>query len=1515
MTKIALVALIATSIFPLTTTGVAQAAAPNWNTTGNYVVRFVLGGDYDYDVTLNQDGLGNLTGNGTYPAGGPTTYAWTITSGTVSGDAIDFYANYTAAADAVTPLTTMHVTGTIALGGTMSGTWTDNYQGGNRAGTWSTVSGNAAPIVTSNVDVVVRPSTLSFPGGWYFYDDVSDTPHPNTSTGHYDMVSGPATPPKGDASVQMTVTGSERTNIATAQFAGTDLSAIGDMKFSTYQPSTNPGSLTKAIYLNFDVDFDNTVPSAYQGRLVFVPSDNGSVSQDSWQEWDAYAGQWRWSKFISNGNAWPDGNTSELRSWSDIVASFPKSEILATYGQLLFRAGEPYPDGFTGNVDKFVFKTGTTTTTYDFEQDIPRTPADIVILKEWQDSEGNVVDAPSNKDDININVMTSDENSTSCSYDVEGFFNCEDPISTYTDETIVVEETGVPAGWEVDPTTVGNSITPVCPQEITEEMKVVECTHTVVNKMKAAVPCNIELVTNGSFENPEVTNESEWQLFPSGTDGLGWSVDNRGTDTNGNMELQSGVLGNAHTGLQIAELDSDQSVSIYQDLVTKVGGVYTVKLWTSPRPGFDSSTSQTEVRMGDTVLDVISEDGTANNNNSPLVWTEHTYSFTADSTFTRLSITDLGESNGLGGLVDDVSVKQDCLSDVTICKVDQNQNPLSGWTVFLKGSELESVTVPANSVEGVSSESTLENGQDYILVASGTADAGDGIEFDADYSFRTPSSTTWTDSVSTYEGYGDQLLDLKVNGGFVNWDNDADYNTNHIYTYEFTGTGSPVSFAVNDIYSVNNTGNLNVTIYPVIKGITGKGGCVTLKNVPYDGYKLDEIMQPGWTNVEGKGDKTLVDQPEESFTLVNQCIDNCVSNVKICKKDDSGNPLSGWNVFLKGPKLGKTLYLDPSNYEGVNSSAVLEAGMDYEIEISGEWQNRGFETVDASFTTPDGWDTVLAGPQGGFPDDLLETQINNQFVNWGPYSGEPDHKYNLTMTGNGSVANFRVFDGDVESNTINTGWYGDNDGKLTIKIYPIYQGVTTGEDGCVTLEDVPFGNYTLGEVMQEGWVNVSGNGTDVIVNEPSEPGINAEENPFVLVNACDSESCQEPVPCTVEPILVSSGAATFFEGLKEGGEAPVELNNPAYYPGGTTGGAQPAAPTGYDGAWDGSAIPGAVYVSNDSTQPTFTGGAGHDGSVDSWRLFSHTFTIPDGAVGINTPVLHFAADNEVSVYLDDEFIGFSNSFSTITDSSPLVLTPGTHTFKFAVKNYAFDQTNNPTGVIYKLDDITYSCDNGGEGDLETVSGLVYNDANQNGNQDEGEDPIEGLEIKLIAVSDNAESTELDETEVGSDTSDVNGLYEFTDVAPGCYIVREIPVGYTQTEPEVSNHEYYISVGGAICDFDNSESSKLSSLFFKTASAAQDSTVFVAYTGQSLSFGNVAIKKGGGGGSGSGGSPLNPQVLGDSTDVPSVSPDGQVLGASTTLPRTGSPLWVLFVLIMAAAPVYYFKGLADKASSK
>jgi len=110
------------------------------------------GSDYTHDMTLVEASDGSLTGSGGYPSGGPLTYEWALTSGDVAGDAIAFTADYTVGADAVTPLTTLMVEGVIAQDGSMSGTWSDNYQGGVREGTWVSTSGQAVALGELNAE-------------------------------------------------------------------------------------------------------------------------------------------------------------------------------------------------------------------------------------------------------------------------------------------------------------------------------------------------------------------------------------------------------------------------------------------------------------------------------------------------------------------------------------------------------------------------------------------------------------------------------------------------------------------------------------------------------------------------------------------------------------------------------------------------------------------------------------------------------------------------------------------------------------------------------------------------------------------------------------------------------------------------------------------------------------------------------------------------------------------------------------------------------------------------------------------------------------------------------------------------------------------------------------------------------------------------------------------------------------------------------------------------------------------
>jgi hypothetical protein len=237
---------------------------------------------------------------------------------------------------------------------------------------------------------VVAPTTLSS-SSWYFYDDTNDIPSTAELPGKYEFITGPAA--SGLGSVRFSAVGLERWNMATSMFGGTLLSSFSALKYNTFQPSTGQGvncanaAAECAVYLNFDVDFGTGLPG-YQRRLVYVPAVNGTVAFDTWQEWNALApgALWTWSGYVANGNKWPDGNMAQNRTWQDILAAFPLAHVNEDFGssQFLFRAGEPYPAGFVGHLDKATIGINGNDVVYDFEPFVVATQKEACMSGGWQ---------------------------------------------------------------------------------------------------------------------------------------------------------------------------------------------------------------------------------------------------------------------------------------------------------------------------------------------------------------------------------------------------------------------------------------------------------------------------------------------------------------------------------------------------------------------------------------------------------------------------------------------------------------------------------------------------------------------------------------------------------------------------------------------------------------------------------------------------------------------------------------------------------------------------------------------------------------------------------------------------------------------------------------------------------------------------------------------------------------------------------------------------------------------------
>lgn len=125
----------------------------------------------------------------------------------------------------------------------------------------------------------------------------------------------------------------------------------------------------------------------------------------------------------------------------------------------------------------------------------------------------------------------------------------------------------------------------------------------------------------------------------------------------------------------------------------------------------------------------------------------------------------------------------------------------------------EAITVPASGGEKKSTY-PLVSGINYILKAYNTADAQKQtphIWFDAECSNNVGISSNWVDGVEGYSSYGLDLLDLKVNGNFVDWG--ACDSINHTYYQNLVGDGNLLKLNIYDVYYPNNEGSLYVDIY------------------------------------------------------------------------------------------------------------------------------------------------------------------------------------------------------------------------------------------------------------------------------------------------------------------------------------------------------------------------------------------------------------------------------------------------------------------------------------------------------------------------------------------------------------------------------------------------------------------------------------------------------------------------------------------------------------------------------
>ncbi|MFC2153174.1 hypothetical protein ACFLQ7_00885 [Actinomycetota bacterium] len=151
------------------------------------------------------------------------------------------------------------------------------------------------------------------------------------------------------------------------------------------------------------------------------------------------------------------------------------------------------------------------------------------------------------------------------------------------------------------------------------------------------------------------------------------------------------------------------------------------------------------------------------------------------------------------------------------------------------------------SAEGVGANTPLVSvsavaNYPYAIDVMGTYFAGGAnlydIQADAKYSedsFQRANALPWTDLVRNYESYGPGLLELMVDGGYVDW---GAFSADHMYSIEYMATGD-LEFQIYDIYAQNNTGGLCVDVDAIAKrSINGGGQIIADSDNPKKPYKV-----------------------------------------------------------------------------------------------------------------------------------------------------------------------------------------------------------------------------------------------------------------------------------------------------------------------------------------------------------------------------------------------------------------------------------------------------------------------------------------------------------------------------------------------------------------------------------------------------------------------------------------------------------------------------------------------------
>lgn len=220
----------------------------------------------------------------------------------------------------------------------------------------------------SAATTVVHPGDLD---GWQI-STIDDGDGTNTASTAF--VTGPATPPLGQGSLQLSLgaDGGDAAQAANTRYHGVRVADVGGLSYATH---VAPGGTGQAPYIILRVDLDNNGTTddlwffepVYQSATFFPSNPQPPVMDDTWQTWDARNGGW-WSVNNTAGA----GPGTNVKSLDHLLAAFPEARIVNSAGgsgglRLVAGFGEGAWDNHVGHVDAVHVATSAADDTYDFE--------------------------------------------------------------------------------------------------------------------------------------------------------------------------------------------------------------------------------------------------------------------------------------------------------------------------------------------------------------------------------------------------------------------------------------------------------------------------------------------------------------------------------------------------------------------------------------------------------------------------------------------------------------------------------------------------------------------------------------------------------------------------------------------------------------------------------------------------------------------------------------------------------------------------------------------------------------------------------------------------------------------------------------------------------------------------------------------------------------------------------------------------------------------------------------------